>query len=418
MKQSKKTILYLRTDLGAETLIAGGSISHSIGVINGFLHFDHTVVCATSAVPDLLKKCAVKKCISLKNPTFFYFLGYKINALLSNVFFTFQARKCFTGNAVDYIYQRYSMLNMTGVFLSWWYKVPLVLEFNGSEVWTDIYWSPNRKITLSFLVRWIERAVLHYAHSIIVVSKPLEESLIAQGLAEKKILINPNGVDTDYFNPAILTDTRAFIRNKYGIAEKYVFGFVGTFSLWHGIDVLAHIIPEIVRQRKNAHFILIGDGVCAAGLKKRLQADAFIARAVTFVGSVDHDEARDYLAACDAFLAPTQPNKDGTPFFGSPTKLFEYMSMAKPTIASDLNQLSEVIYPAFTNYDLKEKWHVNDHVGIVVSPGDMSSFVAAALSLIDSHDSTVYKIGNNARSKVIKNYTWKNHVQRIIDFIS
>ena len=33
----KKTILYLRTDYSKEKLIAGGSVSHTLGVIEGLL---------------------------------------------------------------------------------------------------------------------------------------------------------------------------------------------------------------------------------------------------------------------------------------------------------------------------------------------------------------------------------------------
>ena len=40
------------------------------------------------------------------------------------------------------------------------------------------------------------------------------------------------------------------------------------------------------------------------------------------------------------------PNAYGSRFFGSPTKLFEDMAMARAIVASDLDQIGEVLSPA------------------------------------------------------------------------
>ena len=90
---ASKNIFYLRTNYGARNLKAGGSVSHTLGVINGFLHAGYTVVCASSAMVGLLRDTPDIMFRELGNPKICSFLGHKLNCLLSNFFFTAQAVK-------------------------------------------------------------------------------------------------------------------------------------------------------------------------------------------------------------------------------------------------------------------------------------------------------------------------------------
>ena len=249
-----------------------------------------------------------------------------------------------------------------------------------------------------------------------VVSQALKDELLSRNVDEQKILVNPNGVDTEIFNPEILISQRNSLRKKYNLENKFVFGFIGTFSYWHGIELLAKMIPEVVTRQQNVHFMLIGDGVLKKFLVTELHNKNITA--VTFTGAIAHNHAKEYLAACDAFLSPTQPNNDGTRFFGSPTKIFEYLSMAKPIIASNLEQLSEIISPAFTESNLSQPLIVNEEVGILLPPTNVGHFVTAACIIANLPPQNIQKLGINARKKALKEYTWNIHVKNIQKFIS
>jgi glycosyltransferase involved in cell wall biosynthesis len=410
---SPKTILYLRTDLGAQHLKAGGSVAHTLGVINGFMQLNHSVVCASSAMLDILSGVAFTEFLVLKNPSLLKCLRFKINGLLSTFFFTAQVLPLFKKHRFNFIYQRYSALNCTGVLLKKFKKIPFILEFNGSEVWVEQHWSPNKFFKLLWLYRWCENYNVRNADHIIVVSKPLKDLLIHQGIAAEKILINPNGVDAQEYYSARLTKERFEIREQLSIQSKFVFGFIGTFNRWHGIELLAKIIPAVIAQRPHAHFLLIGSGPLLDFLKHELRECG--KEYVTITGHIPQAEAKHYLAACDAYLSPTQPNPDGSPFFGSPTKLFEYMSMGKPIIVSDLEQLAEIVDPALTFHTMHT--HVSDHVGIRVAPMHPHEFIQAAYMLIDGEKSVGERMGNNARAQVLAGYTWLQHTQKILTFI-
>jgi len=410
---SKKTILYLRTDYSKEKLIAGGSVSHTLGVIEGFLALGHSVIVASSLMIEQFDAVAVAYVQPLTIPKRWQWLKWKVCCIVSNFFFLVQAYPLLAKNSIDFIYQRYAVLNCTGVLLSRLFKVPLILEYNGSEVWLDTHWSKKKFIKLTWLLRFFEWLNIHYAHQIIVVSQPLEDELVRRGVKKSNIVVNPNGVNTARLDPALLHETRTLMRKKLQIEDSFVFGFIGTFSKWHGITILAAMIPELLKEKPEAHFLLIGDGDLLPFFKEKIQS-YIDQKKVTCTGLVLSAQAKDYLSACDAFLSPTQPNDDGTPFFGSPTKLFEYLSMGKPIIASDLDQVAEVVFPALHMKDLNKDIAVDQELGIVVPPKDTQAFVQAARKLIECEDDARVAMGINARNKAINEYDWKSHVERIM----
>ena len=60
-------------------------------------------------------------------------------------------------------------------------------------------------------------------------------------------------------------------------------------------------------------------------------------------GAVAHDRVPALLDACDILVSPHVPLDARRGFFGSPTKLFEYMAMGKGIVASRLGQIGEVL---------------------------------------------------------------------------
>ena len=199
-----KQILYLRTDICDEELLAGGSVAHTLGVINGFQEVGYHVICATSCMQSILKKQNISKIIYLSNPKIFKFLRWKLNSFLSSFFFVKNVIFELKNENIEFIYQRYSLMNFSGVILAWWYKKKLVLEYNGSEYWVAMHWSTKKRwIKLEWLMSISEQMIVRNADIIVVVSQVLYQELLERGVKPHKILVTPNGVNTDQFQPQI-----------------------------------------------------------------------------------------------------------------------------------------------------------------------------------------------------------------------
>jgi glycosyltransferase involved in cell wall biosynthesis len=93
------------------------------------------------------------------------------------------------------------------------------------------------------------------------------------------------------------------------------------------------------------------------------------------------------------------PNPDGTPFFGSPTKLFEYMGLRKAIVASDLDQIGEVIE--------------HERSGLLVSPGDVEATAASVRRLLEDPPLRG-RLAAAALERVTRQYSWNEHARRIL----
>jgi glycosyltransferase involved in cell wall biosynthesis/SAM-dependent methyltransferase len=389
-------VLFLRTDHWFN-IISGGSVGHLIGVIRGLKNFGYKTHVVNT---DQLKGIEEDEHFHLCEPT--YRVGRNIPNILEILYndqllsFIDERWSAWTPS---FIYQRYSLGNYTGAVLKKKYTVPYICEYNGSFLWMGRQWGKG-KLLHEKLINRIELLNLNTADLVTVVSQPMKDELVGRGIETEKILVNPNGVDPERYSPDI---DGSGIRRQHNLDRKTVIGFIGTFGKWHGAEVLAEafgrLLQEYPNYRNKVRLLMIGDGIMMHEVKARLKK-LEVVESATLTGLVPQEEGPSHLAACDILVASHVPNPDGTPFFGSPTKLFEYMAMGKGIVASDLDQIGDVLK--------------HDQTAWMVKPGDAESLMAGLKILIDD-EHLRNRLGKAARQEVIAKYTWKEHTRKIIE---
>jgi len=388
VKNGEPAYLKLTLSYGVEI---GGMVAHSAGILS-VLQKKHPAmpVFTTDYLPENIDKKHVKY-ISLH--------AFRDYPELKDLYFNISAYREIVSDLADkdisYIYQRCSLHNFVGVKLADKLHVPFVLEFNSSSVWTMKNW--GNRLLHENIANDIELLNLNRADLIVCVSDELKQSLIDRGIEEKKILVNYNGVDIEKYNPDCRGDR---IRKKFHIEDRIVIGFSGSFNLFHGAEKLAAAYGELIKRRPDladkVYLLFIGDGV-RRKFVERIIKQFRTGDIAGCIGTVPFEEVQDYLAACDILAAPHVPNKDKSPFFGSPTKLFEYMAMGKAIIASDLNQIGEIL---------------DSGCALLVEPGNTDELGKAIERLAADKDLRI-RLGRNAREKAVAEYTWEKHVERI-----
>jgi glycosyltransferase involved in cell wall biosynthesis len=387
--RSRLRVVYLRSTPGPGTQ-AGGAASHIKGVVEGLETLGVEVKIISNDQIAGLNVSEDRFQVIPPQP------GGGSRALFdihNNRVFTRAAVPLIERADPDFIYQRYARFSWAGVVAANRTKRPLLLEYNGSEVWVGKHW--DRVGSLDLLERY-ERLNLDAAARIFVVSEVERRNLEARGVRGDKIVVNPNGVDVERFRPGV---GGAQVRSELQIgSDEVVAGFVGTFGPWHGVEKLAEAIKEIPAN-VQVRFLLVGSGSSHEEVEKQLEDEKRLGR-VIFTGAVSHDRVAKLLDACDILVAPHVPLADGSEFFGSPTKIFEYMAMGKGIVASRLGQIGEVL--------------VNRETALLVEPGNIRELKAAILELVESEELRK-SLGLRAREGAEREHTWTKNAQRVLD---
>lgn len=376
----------------------GGALSHVRGFLGGLAK--ENVRCEIYSGRELPSVPFPVRVIPAR---WTYFLLWEPLVILYNLSFVFRVRKSLGGRRVGMIYQRHGRFIFVGALLSRWLRAPLVLEYNGSEDWTAQFWDPSRFRTW---LRLCEEVSLSSASLIVVVSKPLRDDLLRLDIPDERILVNPNAVDPETFQPEC---GGVELRKRLGVSEAdVVVCFIGSFSYWHGIPVLQEAIQKLLGgqsdrvQTARLRFLLIGDGPLHAELRAALrmfeETDDVI-----FTGAVAHDKVPAYLDASDVLVSPHLPAPDGKPFFGSPTKLFEYMAMSKAIIASRLDQLALVLK--------------HEETALLITPGD-SEELARAINRLAENPEMRSSLGRRAREAAVAHHTWQQNACRVLQTVA
>ncbi|MBI1393462.1 MAG: glycosyltransferase [Alphaproteobacteria bacterium] len=378
--------LVLRTSLwfGAKV---GGAMSHAAGIINAIRdRFGKVDLVSTDSVPELRKDIDVRTIDLARIEGWTSGDGLYLAAqpgLLA------EARRLASAAAPVFVYQRCGLGDMTGLRLAREMRRPFVLEYNGPEVWVAEKWGTGVGYADDY--QTIETELLRRADIVLAVSQPLVEEAVLRGADPGRVLLSPNAADPSRFHPGL---SGAAIRQRLGLGCQRIAMLVSSFGPWHGVETAISAFAALKARRPDlaaaAKLVLVGRG---AGFEAaRLQAERLgLSESVLFTGPVLAELAPEMLAAADVLLSPQVHNEDGSLFFGSPTKLFEYMAMGKPIIASDLAQIGDIL--------------THEATALLTQPGDVSQ-LSEALERAFSDPMALAPMGAAARDLLVNSHTW------------
>ncbi|MFI5316312.1 MAG: glycosyltransferase family 4 protein [Myxococcota bacterium] len=180
-------------------------------------------------------------------------------------------------------------------------------------------------------------------------------------------------------------------------AERLWVGFVGTPRPHKGIGVLVDAVASANRSAPPLGLALMGihDGgdPDVAYARKTLSEDA-----LRILPPFPIDALRDHLALTDVLAVPSLEMP--TAWGQIPAKLFDAMSMARPIVASSINDIPEIL----------------DGVGICVPPGDRAALAAALVRLARDVDLR-RRLGAAARERLIERYSYDAGRRVLVDVV-
>ena len=401
--------LYLRTDYWNH-MSSGGSYGHTCYVAKELAATANRFACLLPQRYELLDALGVDQAVMDPPPNVLNEDGV---VTASDHFYPLVKTACKLLRP-KYIYERVCLGNWVAALLSRELQIPYLVEYNGSELSMRRSYNNTAPVYEDVYLK-AEEIAFRQATAISVISEPVKADLVSRGVDARKILVNPNGADLDRYAPAV-PDEKSRLRRTLGFGDDdCVVGFTGTFGWWHGIDVLAEAIPRICAEMPALKFLLIGDGTHKPQLDAEVERHHLNDR-VRRVGRVRQEEGAELLKACDIYVSPHSSRMVDSKFFGSPTKVFEYLAMSGGIVASDLEQIGEVLSPALRPADLASPGvSVTNQRSVLCEPGNVDEFVAAVVGLARRPE-LAGALGRNARQAVADHYSWHQHVARLWTF--
>jgi len=175
--------------------------------------------------------------------------------------------------------------------------------------------------------RYIESQTIKMSDLVLVINKGLKDYVVEMGGEIEKVRIVPGGVDFDRFR--VDSQTRKRVRSAYGIKENEVVLF---FMGWlYSFSGLKEVATELMNgDYVNIRLMIVGEGDLYDDLKK-IKGDS---DKIILTGKQPYDRIPELLSAADICLLPAYniPTMQNI----VPIKMYEYMAMGKPVIATKL----------------------------------------------------------------------------------
>lgn len=207
-----------------------------------------------------------------------------------------------------------------------WLRVPVTITLRGTEV--PISRFPIRRRLL--------KAALRKATRVFSVSDSLKRHAVSLGIAEAKIRVVGNGVDTQKFKPIARDDARS----QLGLPlDAPVLISVGGLVERKGFHRVITCLPELRRSYPGIRFLIAGGASPEGDMSARLHdqvAQLDLEDVVHFLGAIASDKLHIPLSAADVFVLATSNE-------GWANVFLEAMACGLPVVTTRVGGNAEVV---------------------------------------------------------------------------
>ena len=241
---------------------------------------------------------------------------------------------------------------------------------------------------LSRLAYALECRLANFADNIIANSNVGKRHAVLNGFPEEKMVVIPNGIDTDYFRPD--SDGRRRVRAEWALSEHEILvGLVGRLDPMKGHPVFLEAASCVARERHNIRFVCIGDGPAGYADALKLQAETLgLTKQLIWAGARD-----DMTAVYGSLDIASSSSSFGEGFSNT---IAEAMACGVPCVVTDVGDSALIV----------------GDTGSVVAPGDQSALAAAIGRLADLPPEERLILGEACRARVVSEFGIDRLIQR------
>jgi glycosyltransferase involved in cell wall biosynthesis len=233
----------------------------------------------------------------------------------------------------------------------------------------------------------VARLTLYLVDGIVANSNTTAIQLRAARKREKQVIFSvQNALDAQVADRATM---RQELSQKFGFSPAGIWiGSLGRLDPKKQFDMILRVLALLRKDRKDFHFLLIGDGPEKASLENMAEVLG-IAEYITFAGEVPGASA--WLGALDIFCFTSLDE-------GLPNAVMEAAAAGVPVVAWRLPFVEELL---------------NDgKMALLVEPEDINQFKDALLKLFLSPDLRII-MGQAGRDHILKEFNLDRYVQRM-----
>jgi glycosyltransferase involved in cell wall biosynthesis len=226
----------------------------------------------------------------------------------------------------------------------------------------------------------------------VTIADKLAENYISLGLPEDKVLVAHNGVDLTSFQPY---QTKEEARDPFSfLKNKKVVLYAGHLYESKGIPTLI----QTAKLMPHCSFVLVGGWESDVQRYRKICQEQNLTN-VYLLGHTNQQALVPYLYAADVLVLPTSGTWN-LANVTSPLKLFEYMAVKRPIVASALPNVMSIL-----------RSHKN---AILAEPDNPDSFHQAIDTLLSIPEWSTQLAEQAFRD--VQQYTWEARADRILDF--